>query len=211
MRIGVFLLGLMALGATCGAATLRVSTFTPDPGETIQLWVSGAPAGAEFLWDLDGDGVAERTTDMPRINWTVPQGAHPVGVTVKHQGKALVTLTALIVADPYIACWQTISRSGDLWEAVVTYRAKFRIAAPGLEITVPEGWGVEVVEAGNLVYKIEGGIHGFWSVELSPGDELTFRYRLHPISGGNLLLSGSATGMVQGHYYTVPIAGILSP
>ena len=215
MRTGVILLGLSVLGAisVCGgAATLQASTFTPDPGETIQLWVSGAPVGAEFLWDLNGDGAADRVTQAPRLQWAVPQGVHRVGVEVRHQGKVIAAIEALIVADPFIACWQTISISGNTWEVEVTFRAKTDLSAPGLEIEIPAGWGVEVLDPGNLTYKIKGGIYGFWATELHPGDELGFRYRLYPVSSGlSFVFSGKASGVVGRRYYTVPIAGVVSP
>ncbi len=215
MRTGAILLGLVLLGATPiwgQTVTLQVSTFTPDPGETVQLWISGAPVGAEFLWDLNGDGIADSTTEIPRLQWAVPQGAHKVRVVVKHEGKVIAAIEALIVADPYIACWQTIIPSGNTWEVKVTFRAKANLSAPGLEIEVPEGWGVEVSDPGNLTYKIKGGIHGFWAIELYPGDELGFRYRLYPVSPGlSFVFSGKASGVVAGRYYTVPIAGVVAP
>ena len=213
MRTGVILLVSAILGAfSGGAVTLQVSTFTPDPGETIQLWISGAPMGAEFLWDLNGDGVADRTTEIPRLQWAVPLGAHTVRVVVRKEGKVIETFEALIVADPYMACWQTTVPVGNTWEVKVTFRAKANLSAPGLEIEVPEGWGVDVLDPGNLTYKIKGGIHGFWAVELFPGDELSFRYRLYPVSPGlSFVFSGEASGVVGGRYYTVPIAGIVAP
>lgn len=213
MRTGVMFLGLAILGAfSGGAVTLQVSTFTPDPGETIQLWISGAPVGAEFLWDLNGDGVADRTTEVPRLQWAVPQGAHKVGVLVKNAGTVIASIEALIVADPYIACWQTTVPAGNTWEVEVTFRAKVTLSAPGLEIGVPDGWGVEVLDPGSLTYKIKGGIHGLWALRLAPGDELAFRYRLYPVSPGiSPVFYGKASGIVGGRYHTVPIAGIISP
>lgn len=213
MRIGVIVLSFAVLGALSGgAATLQVSTFTPNPGEMVNLWVSGAPLGAQFLWDLNGDGVADRSTETPRIQWAVPQGPHRVGVVVQHEGKTVASVEALIVADPYIGCWQIAKRVGDFWEVTVIFRAKARFTAPGLEIQVPEGWGVEVLDPGNLTYKVKGGIHGFWAVELHPGDELKFRYRLYPVSPGlSFVFTGTASGVIEGRYYTVPIAGIVSP
>jgi len=133
-------------------------------------------------------------------------------VEVRHQGKVIAAIEALIVADPYIACWQTISISGNTWEVEVTFRAKTDLSAPGLEIEIPAGWGVEVLDPGNLTYKIKGGIYGFWATELHPGDELGFRYRLYPVSSGlSFVFSGKASGVVGRRYYTVPIAGVVSP
>lgn len=213
MWIGAMALALIVLGAISGGAvTLQASTFTPDPGETVHLWATGVPPGAEFLWDLNGDGIVDRATESPRVQWAVPPGAHEVRVVVKQGGRTVSSVEALIVADPYIACWQNAVRVGNFWEVTVTYRAKAHLTAPGLEIAVPQGWGVEVLDPGGLTYKIKGGIHGFWALELFPGDELSFRYRLYPVSpGAAFVFSGRATAMVEGRYLKVPIAGIVGP
>jgi hypothetical protein len=50
------------LGAFCGNLTLESSTFIPDPGGSVTLFVRGASSGATFRWDLDGDGTYELTT-----------------------------------------------------------------------------------------------------------------------------------------------------
>jgi hypothetical protein len=214
MRSTAIFLGLTVLGALSAGAvtTLQVSTFTPSPGETISLWASEVPLGAEFLWDLNGDGVADRITTSPRIQWTVPQGAHTIRLIVQYQGKVFASIEALIVADPYIACWQTIIASDGFLEVTVILRAKAKLSAPGLRLKIPEGWGTEVIEINNFIYKTKGEIQGFWSRELYPGDEVKFRYRLLPFRKGlSFIFSGEASAVVNGRYYTVPIAGIIGP
>ncbi|NOX44177.1 MAG: hypothetical protein GXO72_00345 [Caldiserica bacterium] len=215
MRNILILLGSILLGAlSAGAVTLQVSTFTPDPGQTIDLWAADVPLGAEFIWDLDGDGVADRVTEAPRIRWTVPQGAHEVRLTVKRGDTVIASIAALIVADPVIACWQTVRPStGGALEVTVTFRAKGELSAPGLELAIPPEWGWgQVLEPMDL-YKTKGGmLTGTWARQLRPGDEVTFRYLIHPPSpGAAFVFTGKATAYIDGRYHTVPIAGIIGP
>ncbi len=215
MRDIAILFGFIILGAlSAGAVTLQTSTFTPDPGETIQLWASEVPLGAKFLWDLNGDGVADQVTDAPRIKWTVPEGTHEVRLTVTRDEQVIASIAALIVADPFIACWQTVRPStGGALEVTVTVRAKTELSAPGLELSIPTGWGWgQVLEPMDLYKTVGGKLVGTWALQLHPGDELSFRYLVHPASpGATFVFSGRATAYVGGRYHTVPIAGIIGP
>jgi hypothetical protein len=70
------------LGAFCANLTLESSTFIPDPGASVTLFVRGASSGASFRWDLDGDGTYELTTQEPQVTFTLPQGMRVVRVEV---------------------------------------------------------------------------------------------------------------------------------
>ncbi|HID09322.1 TPA: hypothetical protein EYP13_03780 [Candidatus Micrarchaeota archaeon] len=205
---------LLVLGvASAWGMDLLVTDFVPSPGDTIAIWVAGAPDGAEFHWDLNGDGTPEKTTTESRIEWAVPEGAHRVVVSVVLGGKTISTFRAVIVCDHRFGAFQTVMREKDYFIVTVVFRAKAILRAPGLSLKTPTGWGTEMIDPGTMVYRMRAGIEGFWSLELYPGDELTITYRLLPLAKGMAFtFSGTASAFVEGEgYVELPVAGLVTP
>ncbi|HDI11088.1 MAG TPA: hypothetical protein ENF77_02050 [Candidatus Acetothermia bacterium] len=206
----ILVLGL-GVGAWAGVG-LWASTFVPMPGQKVTLRAVGAPQGATFLWDLNGDGIADRTTASPEITWMVPQGPHVVSLTVERGGRVIGRASAQVVADPHIAAYREITETDGRLEVRVVVTARSRIVAPALTETMPPGWAIVVYDPGEAQYKIKGGLQALWAMELLPGDSVSLTYDLVPVSGGggSLTLSGEVTAYVGDTYYRVPLAGIVS-
>ncbi len=207
------ILGLVLGVASAWGMDLLVTDFIPSPGDTIAIWVAGAPDGAEFHWDLDGDGTPEKVTSESRIEWAVPEGAHQVVVSVVLGGKTIATFRAMVVCDSRFGAFQTVMLERGQFIVTVVFRAKTVLRAPGLSLKTPVGWGTEMIDPGSFVYRLKGGIEGLWSLELYPGDELTITYRLLPLAKGMAFtFSGTASAFVEGEgYVELPVAGLINP
>lgn len=212
MRTAVLVLTLsFAAWGSLGAISLEATDFAPDPGEVVALRCQGAPPGAEFAWDLDGDGAFESVTSSPRVELEMGEGPRSVALEVRSAGRRLARIEALLMGDPFLSAVRTVVDSGDRVEVTLRITAKTELLAPGFVEVVPEGWGVEVYDPGGAEYKIKGAIEALWTLKLLPGDTLTFEYGLIPLwGGGSLELKGEASAIKDDRYYRAPIVGITS-
>lgn len=197
--------GVLALGAT-----LQCSTFTPGPGETVTLSVVGAPAGAAFRWDLDGDGRFELSSREPHATLSVAAGPRLVRVEVVSGGRAEL-LTALIVAHPHLGAVRTLTLEGTTLLVQVAVQSKVPVIAPGFVEEIPKGFALEVVAEGGAFWRRAEKLEVLWPLILEPGMRLEFAYRLHPLAGTPFQLSGVVSGYVEGRRVEVPIAGFFQP
>lgn len=198
-------LGFWALGAT-----LQCSSFTPRPGETVTLTVGGAPAGASFRWDLDGDGRFELSTLEPHATVSVPAGLRVVRVEVVAAGRTEL-LAAAIVADPYLGAVRTLVPEGTTLLVQVAVQSKVPVIAPGFVEEIPKGFALEVVADGGAFWRRAEKLEVIWPLVLDPGMTLVFSYRLYPPAGSTFQLSGLVSGYVEGRRVEVPIAGFFQP
>ncbi len=207
------LLGVVGALAACWAGlaqglVLEVSTYTPNPGAAMGFQVRGAPAGAQFRWDFDGDGKADLTTAHPTAQWTVPQGAWETVVEAVESGRVVGSARALIVADANLGASRTVRLVGGTVEVTISVRAKTTVIAPGIEESIPPGWVLVVLDDGGALYKIGETLQAIWPTILDPGWEAKLVYRLHPpAAGATARLSGKASGYVAGARVEVRIAG----
>ena len=199
--------GLSALGANL---TLESSTFTPDPGESVTLFVRGAPFGATFRWDLDGDGTYELTTAEPWVTFTVPQGMLVVRVEVVGKDQS-VRLLAALVADARLGATRLIVPEGPTYLITITVRSKIPVIAPGFVEDVSQGFAVEVVDDGGAFWRRAEKLEVVWPVILDPGQALTFTYRLYPLAGAEVQFSGAVSAYAEGKRVEIPIAGAIRP
>lgn len=199
------LVGWMGLGAA-----LQCSTFTPKPGETVTLTVVGAPVGASFRWDLDGDGRFETSSLEPYITLTAAAGARLVQVEVESAGQAEL-LAARIVANPYLGAVRTLIPEGTTFLVQVAVQSKVLVIAPGFVEEIPQGFALEVVAEGGAFWRRAEKLEVLWPLILEPGMTLVFTYRLFPPAGRTFQLSGLVSGYVEGQRVEVPIAGFFQP
>ncbi|GAB4312444.1 MAG: hypothetical protein Kow0097_14010 [Candidatus Bipolaricaulota bacterium] len=204
--------GFLALASGLG---LIPSTAIPLPGAEITLQVAGAPAGAQFKWDFNGDGRPDATTSQPWASWIVPAGPWEVVVDVVHGGQPLARLSTMVVADARGGAIREVRWTQSAVEVTVTFLARTRIMAPGLTVDVPPGWVVTARDPSTVNEQGQLEILPSSAMELYPGQELTVSYVLYPpSSGARARLMGWVTGFVgmEGRVerVTIPVAGPVS-
>lgn len=203
--------GVLCILGWASGLTLETSTFTPDPGGTVNLFLRGAPADASFHWDLDGDGAYERVTAEPWATVVVPAGLRLVQVRVVSGGKVLAQLTAALVADAQLGAARIVTPEGPNFLVTITVSAKIPLIAPGFVEQIPAGFAVEVVAEGGAFWRKAEKLEAIWPVILDPGQTVTFTYRLYPLAGVSFSWTGLVSAYVEGKRVEIPIAGAVRP
>jgi len=201
---------LLSVSVLAAGITLECSNLIPDPETTVILWVKGAPQGASFRWDLDGDGRFETTTSEPEIRFVVGSGSRKVTVEVTSAGKSLGQASLGIVADPRLGAIRTITKEDGSFLVTVMIQAKMPLIAPGIAEDIPQGAVVEVVAEGGAFWRKAEKLEAVWPLILDPGSVLVFSYRVYS-TAEKLRLSGVVSGYVGGQRAEIPIAGQLQP
>jgi len=201
---------LLSVSVLAAGIVLECSNLIPDPETTVILWVKGAPQGASFRWDLDGDGRFESTTSEPEIRFVVGSGSRTVTVEVTSAGKSLGQASLGIVADPRLGAIRTITKEDGSFLVTVMIQAKMPLIAPGIAEDIPQGAVVEVVAEGGAFWRKAEKLEAVWPLILDPGSVLAFSYRVYS-TAEKLRLSGVVSGYVGGQRAEIPIAGQLQP
>jgi hypothetical protein len=201
---------LLSVTVLAAGIALECSNLIPDPETTVILWVKGAPQGASFRWDLDGDGRFESTTSEPEIRFVVGSGSRKVTVEVTSAGKSLGQASLTIVADPRLGAIRTITKEDGSFLVTVMIQAKMPLIAPGIAEDLPQGAVVEVVAEGGAFWRKAEKLEAVWPLILDPGSVLAFSYRVYS-TAERLRLSGVVSGYVGGQRVEIPIAGQLQP
>jgi len=201
---------LLSVSVLAAGIVLECSNLIPDPETTVILWVKGAPQGASFRWDLDGDGRFESTTSEPEIRFVVGSGSRTVTVEVTSAGKSLGQASLGIVADPRLGAIRTITKEDGSFLVTVMIQAKMPLIAPGIAEDIPQGAVVEVVAEGGAFWRKAEKLEAVWPLILDPGSVLAFSYRVYS-TAEKLRLSGVVSGYVGGQRVEIPIAGQLQP
>ena len=201
---------LLSVSVLAAGIVLECSNLIPDPETTVILWVKGAPQGASFRWDLDGDGRFESTTSEPEIRFVVGSGSRTVTVEVTSAGKSLGQASLTIVADPRLGAIRTITKEDGSFLVTLMIQAKMPLIAPGIAEDIPQGAVVEVVAEGGAFWRKAEKLEAVWPLILDPGSVLAFSYRVYS-TAEKLRLSGVVSGYVGGQRAEIPIAGQLQP
>ncbi len=192
---------LLAVGFAVfgGEPGFTVSDYNPAVGATVQFSVSYPTSGAQYAWDFDGNGTYEMTTTQPTLEhaFTTP-GVVQVSLRVTDVGgRVTAWRRGLLVGESSLYAVRAVSKAADGTILVdVTLYARSEIRAPGLEERIPQGWQIEIVNAGNAVTKRVGNDLQVLSLNpIAAGDTWTFTYRLHPPYGaGSPTFSGTVSG-----------------
>lgn len=203
----------ISLGVLCFASNMGLvpSTHLPNPGAEVTLQVTGAPPGAQFSWDFNGDGRSDATTREPWAKWTVPAGYWEVAVDILQSGKSVARLSIAVVADAHLGAIRSVQWVGGGAEVTVIVRAKQFVVAPGLSETIPPGWVVEVVDDGGAVWQRKEALEAIWATVLDPGWEVRLVYRLYPpTAGATARLSGTVSGYQDGQRVEARVAGTVA-
>lgn len=192
---------LLAVGFTVWGAQpgLTISDYNPAVGATVQFAVSYAGDGTQYAWDFDGDGTYEATTQQPTVDhvFTTP-GFVEISARVTGAGGRVTSWRRglLIGACPLYAIRDANVATDGTVVVDITLHSREEVRAPGLEERIPQGWQLEIVNAGNAVTKRVGNdLQVLWLNPIEAGDLWTFTYRLHPPYGaGSPTLSGTVSG-----------------
>jgi hypothetical protein len=210
----VFALGAGLLGSE---AVFTPSNYNPAVGESVTFEVCQDPliSGADhYEWDFDGDGLYELSTEEPRATRAFSEAGY-VEVSLQvidTSGRLIEQRKGILIGEsPLYAVREVTDEEGGVTLVRVTVSARAAIRAVGLEETIPRGWQVEVVDAGNTISKKEGEYLRFlWMNPIEPGEMWTITYRLYPSYGvGSPTLAGSISGYAETRI-KVPVCGDLT-
>jgi len=169
-----------------------------------------APAGAEFYWDLGGDGVVDKTTTSPALTYLVGEGYQEIVVQVHAGGRAIGSVRLALTADPQLGAYRLISpQDSGVLEVTVVLKAHVHLFAPGIEESIPPGWAAEMAESGGSIYVLGNLLQAVWPRELMPGGEVSLKYLLHPAGAGPVPLSGIASAYGPEGRFEVRIGGMI--
>lgn len=183
----------LALLGSAGGIELIPSNPAPVPGETLTLVVSGAPAGAKYYWDFGGDGTVDKVTTGPQIPYTAPAGYQEIAVQALVGDKAVGSARIAISANDSLGAFRQVEVREGRIEVTITLIARVHLVAPGIEESVPSGWGAEVVDDGGAIYMTGEVLQAVWPLELWPDDQVSLTFVLYPGPGGSARLSGLAS------------------
>jgi len=209
-----------AVGFLVPAAEISFSpsTYNPALDEAVTFEVCEPCLGDgtfTYIWDFDGDGDYEVTSDGPMVTHTFADpGFVEVGVqVVDESGRISVHRKGILVGEsPLVAVRDVVNERGAVF-VVITFFANYALVAPGLEETIPAGWQLEILDtAGSLEPHMEKDVLGvLWVDQIVEGWTWSFSYRLYPTyATGAPPLSGTASGYIAGKRVKTTVCGDLS-
>ena len=216
-------IGLILLFATAAhafEADFDPSTYNPDVAEIVNFEVCEPCLGGSnftFSWDFDGNGDPEFDTDQDLVTYSFASaGFYEVILTVTDAGgRTSVARQGIVVGPiPAIAVRELLVESDGAIFVLLTVTMNERVSAPGIEENIPDGWAIEVVDAGGAVMKPnmeEKQYEIAWMSMFEPGETVTFSYRLRPAYTSVLpTLSGELSGYSGGERFVARVAGMLT-
>ncbi|MCK5586681.1 PKD domain-containing protein, partial [Candidatus Bipolaricaulota bacterium] len=216
-------IGLILLFATAAhafEADFDPSTYNPDVAEIVNFEVCEPCLGGSnftFSWDFDGNGDPEFDTDQDLVTYSFASaGFYEVILTVTDAGgRTSVARQGIVVGPiPAIAVRELLVESDGAIFVLLTVTMNERVSAPGIEENIPDGWAIEVVDAGGAVMKPnmeEKQYEIAWMSMFEPGETVTFSYRLRPAYTSVLpTLSGELSGYSGGERFVAKVAGMLT-
>ncbi|MCK5246431.1 PKD domain-containing protein, partial [Candidatus Bipolaricaulota bacterium] len=196
------------------------STYNPDVAEIVNFEVCEPCLGGSnftFSWDFDGNGDPEFDTDQDLVTYSFASaGFYEVILTVTDAGgRTSVARQGIVVGPiPAIAVRELLVESDGAIFVLLTVTMNERVSAPGIEENIPDGWAIEVVDAGGAVMKPnmeEKQYEIAWMSMFEPGETVTFSYRLRPAYTSVLpTLSGELSGYSGGERFVAKVAGMLT-
>ena len=208
-----------AAAAHAFEADFDPSTYNPDVAEIVNFEVCEPCLGGSdftYSWDFDGNGEPELETDQGLVTHSYASaGFYEVVLTITDVGgRTSVARQGIVVGPvPAIAVRELLVESDDAIFVLITLTMNDRVSAPGIEEDIPDGWAVEIVDAGGAVVKLnmeERQYEIAWMSMFEPGETVTFSYRLRPGYASSFpTLDGKMSGYSNG-YFLAGIAGMLS-
>ena len=218
MSIGLILMfATMAYGFE---ADFDPSTYNPDVAEIVNFEVcEPCLGGADFTfsWDFDGNGVPELVTDQTLVTYSFDSGGfYEVVLTVSDaSGRTSVARQGIVVGPvPAVAIRELLVESDGAIFVLITVTMNERFSSVGIEENIPDGWAIEIVDAGgSLVHPnmAERQYEIVWMSMFEADEIVTFSYRLRPAYTSVLpTLHGEVSGYASGDRFVMGVAGMLA-
>jgi len=195
------------------------SIYNPDVGEIVNFGVceSCLDAGEyRYTWDFDGDGVPEIESEDSLVTHAFSEaGYYEVVLTVTSaSGRSGTRRKGVIVGSlPAFAVRELMPQGDGTILVLVTVRITEDCSAIGFQETMPQGWQIEVVDAGGaFAYPNPATkkLEAIWGSQFGEGETVTFTYRLHPAYSASLHgLTGDLSGYTDDGRFIGRIGGEL--
>jgi PKD repeat protein len=210
---------ILAAAANAFEADFDPSIYNPDVSEVVNFEVCEpclSGDGFRYSWDFDADGIPEMETDDTLVTYAFSSaGYYEAVLTVADSGGRTSTRRKGILVGrlPAFAVRELLAQSDGTILVLVTIIVTSDCSAIGFQEAMPQGWQVEVVDAGgafaypNLLTKT---LEVVWGSQFVAADTVTFSYRLYPAYTSTLQgLSGEISGYTAEGRFTGRIAGEL--
>lgn len=195
---------ILAVAANAFDADFDPSIYNPDVSEVVNFAVCKPCLGGDgfhFSWDFDADGIPEMETNDTLVTYAFSSpGYYEAVLTVADSGGRTSTRRKGILVGrlPAFAVRELLAQSDGTILVLVTINVTSDSSAIGFQEVMPQGWQVEVVDAGGafaypnpMTRKLEV----VWGSQFVAGDAMTFSYRLYPAYTSTLQgLSGEISG-----------------
>jgi hypothetical protein len=195
------------------------SIYNPDVAEIVNFEVCEPCLdgdGLRYSWDFDADGVPETETEETLVTYAFASpGFYEVVLTVTDSGgRTSVRRKGILVGSlPAFAVRELLPQSDGTILVLVTINVTTDCRAIGFEEEMPQGWQVEVIDAGGAFAfpnPLTKNLEVVWGSYFAAGDTVTLSYRLSPAYAPTLQgLSGEFSGYVEEDRFIGRIAGEL--
>jgi len=220
VRLASISLVLLFAGAAYAfEADFDPSTYNPAVAEIVNFEVCEPCLGGSeftFFWDFDGDGESEFDTDQDLVTYSFASaGYHEVVLTIRDAGgRTSVARQGVVVGPmPAMAIRELLVESDGSIFVLLTLTMNERCSSIGIEENIPDGWAIEIVDAGGALVNpnmVERQYEILWMSMFEAGETLTFSYRLRPAYTSVLpTLYGEISGYSSGARFVTGIAGML--
>jgi len=211
---------ILAAAAYALEADFDPSLYNPSVSEIVSFEVCEScldGGGFRYTWDFDGDGAPEQETEDALVSHAFPSaGYYEVVLTVRSTTSGWTSTRRkgiLVGSQPAYAVRELLAQSDGSILVLVAVTASADCSAVGFQEMMPQGWQMEVVDAGGATTRmnaLEKKLEVVWLMQLSAGDQLTFSYRLYPGYSSTLrALSGQLSGYTEDGRFVGQISGEL--
>jgi len=200
-------------------ADFDLSTYNPDVAEIVNFEVCEPCLGGSdftFSWDFDGNGEPEFETNEGLVTYSFgTAGFYEVVLTITDAGgRTSVARQGIVVGSvSAVAVRELLLEPDGAVFVLITVTMNERASGISIEENIPDGWAIEVVDAGGSVVNpnMEERQYEILWVSLFEVDEtVTFSYRLRPAYTSVLpTLYGEVQGYFDGDRFVMAIAGML--
>jgi len=210
----------IAIGTLAFDADFDPSTYNPMAAELVNFEVCQPCLGGtdfDFEWDFDGNGEVETETEDDFVTYAfASDGFYEVILTVLDAGgRTSVSRQGIFVGStPAYATRELMPEDGGSIFVLITITMNEDGSAIGFEESMPQGWQLEIVDAGGaitLINSAERQLEALWGSAFDEGEVFTFSYRLHPAYTSTLpKLFGELSGYAAGNRFLAGITGHLT-
>ena len=196
------------------------STYNPDVAEIVNFEVCEPCLGGSdfsYSWDFDGNGTPEMETDQDLVTYSFASaGFYEVVLTISDAGgRTSVARQGVVVGSvPAMAVRELLVESDGAIFVLITVTMNERFSSVGIEENIPDGWGVELVDAGGALARPnmeERQYEVVWMSMFEAGESVTFSYRMRSAYSSALpVLYGEVSGYIDGDRIVMGIAGMLT-